>query len=287
MENHTNLRDLAVLEDILRKRNRELKRILDKKKRSNRIKNVLISILSLVILSLIYQLNNKIAIYNQNQELIDSNKKLEFMLDQITDSNIEMENMILKLSKINVSIDNQNKILIEEKNELINELDLLYKREELYDKYEYAIIDRANNRTDITYENLETLEKSCQTYNIDPDLILSIAMVESNGQADAANISSSARGLGQFLSSTGKYVYEDIMENGTDSYNHDMAFNSEVNLAMMVAYINYLRNHNNSLVNAIKSYCGDTSKNGNFVYSYINKLNSYLSRANKSIYEMN
>ena len=77
--------------------------------------------------------------------------------------------------------------------------------EELFDKYEYAIIDKYENRTDITYEQILTLEDLVKEYPInDTDLILSIIMTESRGIETAQNSESTAKGYGQLLNSTAK-----------------------------------------------------------------------------------
>ena len=102
-------------------------------------------------------------------------------------------------------------------------------------------------------------------------------MTESNGNANARNVSSSAVGLGQFLSGTGRFVYTSLM--GNDVYNHqETASDSETNLEMMVYYLEYLDVENNhNIERVISCYRGIESPN----YKY--KINSYLAKNDLSL----
>lgn len=82
------------------------------------------------------------------------------------------------------------------------------------------------------------------------DIVLGIYYVESRFDPLAASTKSTARGWGQFLRSTAKWIWEDRMGNGTGSYNHDMAFDKQVNMALTCNYLSYL----------LETYNGDVSR---------------------------
>lgn len=180
----------------------------------------------------------------------------------------------------------ENESLVNDNNEMKSDLIKYEQREELFDKYEYAVMDKYENRTDITYDQLITLEELVQEYPInDVDLILSMIMAESRGIETAQNSESTAKGYGQLLDSTAKYCYDELL-NYDDitmiGYTYDMALDGDLNIEMMVAYINYLYESNGCSVEAaINSYrgCNDSS------YKYT--INSYLSNNNKNINTIN
>ena len=188
------------------------------------------------------------------------------------------EENISKLSEVIDELNNQNVSLVQSNDEYFNLIQQYEQREELFDKYEYAIIRTNGTRTDITYDQLINLELLAEEKEIDTDLVLSIAMVESSGTEDACNNSSSARGYGQIVYGTGKMVYEKIMNEG--KYNHDYALDGDTNFKMMVNYLRYLEDNNSSIYTTIRGYRGE---GGSILDSYIRKINNYLSHSGKSI----
>lgn len=151
-----------------------------------------------------------------------------------------------------------------------------------YEKYRYAALRENGTRTDVTYYQLKTAEEIMESKGLDPDLLLSILMVESNGKANAKNPTSSARGYGQFLKSTGTFVYEELMNAG--KYNHNvMAYDGDTNIKMMAEYLDYIIRNSSSLESAIEWYRGE---GGSVLENYISAIDSYLQNNGKSVAEL-
>jgi len=207
--------------------------------------------------------------------LLSSNTKL---YDQFLEENLYLTAM----SNVAYQLEEENQILIDDNLSLASDFDVLNQdyqelseREELYDKYEFAIIRSNHTRTDIRYEDFKHLEEIAEEEGISQDgidLCLSFVMNESNGLEKAANANSSARGYGQLLSSTGRFCYTSLM--GHNSYNHEViALDGPTNLEMSLRYLAYLDeyNHHNAVA-VVRSYCGGWND------AYVAKLNRYLSR---------
>ena len=197
------------------------------------------------------------------------------------DSNYEsVLNTVAELTEIAYKLDDQNKSLVESNESYFEELSEFRKREELYDKYNYALVNN-NNRTDITYDQLVTLEGLLEdSYIKDQDLILALVMTESAGKEKATNDTSTAKGYGQFLDGTSNFVYTKLMDN--NNWNPDIAFDGTTNLEMMVEYIDYLYEKNNGdLYEIIRDYRGKEN-----ITNYVAKIDTYLSNADKSVYEI-
>ena len=188
-------------------------------------------------------------------------------------------NTINELTSISETLDQQNKSLVESNQQYHEELAEFKQREELYNKYEYALYD-GKKRTDITYDQLLTLEDLLEESTVnDEDLILSIVMTESKGVEKARNSSSTAKGYGQFLDGTSKFVYTRLMDKPVSSWNPNIALNGEMNLEMMVHYIDYLYEVNNgNLYEIIRDYRGKQDISG-----YVAKIDSYLLNVDKSV----
>ena len=175
----------------------------------------------------------------------------------------------------------ENKRLVKELNKANEQLLKFQNRAELFDKYEYAIIDSAGKRTELTYANLETIEDLGAKNGISPHLIASEIMVESGAKQYATNSESTARGFGQILAGTGKFVYTNLLHYGT--YDHSYAFNANTNLEMMATLLGYWKNRTGSTRMAIHRYrAADYATNE----AYINKMCriSGLSRSQLGIY---
>ena len=172
-------------------------------------------------------------------------------------------------------LDSQNKKLAEENKKMYSDLKKYEKRSELFDRYEYAIY-HGKKRTSFTYSQLELAEDIMEEKGMDANLLLAIAMTESGGNEKSQSTSSTARGFGQFLSGTAKFVYEDLMKAG--AYNHDYALNGKTNIKLMANYLKYLQGSRNSVYGIIESYRG--VKN---CTSYMNKVDSYLNQGGTSL----
>lgn len=198
----------------------------------------------------------------------DSNN-LENQINTLTFQNTVMRDSLSGMKKTVETLDKSNTELIKENKSLNKELTKFEEREELYNKYEYAIYDKSNNRTDLTYEQIAAGEELMIKEGIDPDLLFGIIMTESGGDEKATSSTSTARGYGQFLAGSGKYVYEDILHLGV--YNHNMAYNGTTNITMAAGYLGYLKNERGfSAYAAVKAYRGVEPT------AYIRKIDSYI-----------
>lgn len=220
-------------------------------------------------------------VFNHTTEIIELSSEYEqyksdtaYIYTQLE----SMSNSIVELLDISEELDAQNQILQSDNLELMNIIDVYQTREELFNKYEYAIYDTANKRTDITYEQLKNLESMVEESEIqDTDLILALVMTESNGTEKAKNPNSTAKGYGQFLDGTSKFVYTDLLN--YSNWKPEVAYDGDINLEMIVTYLDYLyENNNGNLYAAIRNYRGDD------ITKYVKKMDTYLSSVNKSVY---
>ena len=230
-------------------------------------------ILLAVVITLAIQLtrvnNHNNALIDQVDSLSTENEKLNKQLENVnsdiaslndqvntmTFQNTVMKESLVGMKKTVETLDNSNAKLKKENKSLNSDLKKFTKRKELYNKYEYAIYDKAGKRTDLTYEH--------------PDLLFGIIMTESGGDENATSSSSTARGYGQFLAGSGKYVYENVLHLGT--YNHSMAYNGTTNIKMAAGYLGYLKNKRGfSAYAAVKAYRGVEPT------AYIRSINSYI-----------
>lgn len=143
----------------------------------------------------------------------------------------------------------------------------------LTEKYSYALYDTGGRRTDLDEYLLNVLEDSCEENGVNPHVMLGIIMTESEGHANAKNKNSSATGLCQFLSSSGKWTYEVLLGNGTGTYTHDMAYNPEINIRMGAAAMGYWLKTKGNYYNAIQAYRGKNDISG-----YTSVINSHIGK---------
>lgn len=207
-----------------------------------------------------------------NKQLKNVNTDMASLSDQVetmTFQNTVMKESLIGMRKTVNTLDSSNTKLKKENKSLNSDLKKFTKRAELYNKYEYAVYDKAGKRTDLTYEQIATGEELMKKEGIDPDLLFGIIMTESGGDENATSSTSTARGYGQFLAGSGKYVYENVLHLGT--YNHSMAYNGNTNIKMAAGYLGYLKNKRGfSAYKAVKAYRGIEPT------AYIRTINSYI-----------
>ena len=168
----------------------------------------------------------------------------------------ECNEAITELYDICEELDTQNKSLVTSNEEYYSELLSLKDKVELYERYEYALFF-GGRRNDITYDQLKTLEECIQESSIpDSDLILSWIMCESHGFANAKNPSSSAKGYGQFLDGTSRFVYTKLL--GEKNWTPSVAYDGETNMRMMVAYTDYLYDYYGGPRGMLRGYTGSS-----------------------------
>lgn len=254
--------------------------------------------LAMYILSMQIRVNTleaeKTSLISSNSNL---NSKIATLDSTLTQTKAEYDSTIISLrSDINSSnnvietLDSEvsslvtdNKSLAMQYDELLGKYNGLASREELYDKYEY-VVTYGGKRTDVTYSQIKMAEDLMLENNYDPHILLSALMVESRGDETAKNPKSTARGYGQFLAGTGKYVYEDMMENGKGTYDHSMALNGNTNIKMMSVYFDSLLDSSNgNLFKTIKNYSG---RNDSDTREYMSWMNDFSSIAGINIYNI-
>lgn len=200
--------------------------------------------------------------------------------DKLTEENETLKSDTKELLEINDELSEQNVVLMDQASAYMDAVAEYEQRAELYDKYSYAIVRDNGTRTDITYDNLKTVEKLEEEKGVDADLILAMVMTESNGKEKAQSNISTAKGYGQFLNGTGKFVYEKLLEN-EDTYNATKALDGDTNLQMLAAYLEYLEEYyDGDLYAVLRNYRGEGGKT---LQSYIAKIDSYLDEKGKSV----
>ena len=238
-----------------------------------------VSIATLVVDN--YSLRNDLTVASEKYDTLMADNQSLIAENQSLSSTYNDAVLILSdVSKIAYQLDQQNRTLNDDLNDALEKIKQYESREELFDSYEWALFRKDGSRTDISYNDIVTLEELVDEKDLSDDtvdLVLAMAMTESNGNANARNISSSAVGLGQFLSGTGRFVYTSLM--GNNVYNHqETASDSETNLEMMVYYLEYLDVKNNhNIERVISCYRGIESP------SYKYKINSYLAKNDLSL----
>jgi len=212
------------------------------------------------------------ALIRHNKELTKENIELSAELDIFFDTALHFADVSVKMDENNAEL----KGMLEQAEKDMEEY---RNREELYDKYKFALVDPTGKKTDLTYAQIESLQEYCETKgytNEMVDLVLAIAMKESTCHEKAMNPDSGASGYGQFLDSTAKFVYTKIQ--GHETYTHDDSLNGEKSLKMICDYMAYLYGyHDNSMEKAMISYRGCYDE------PYMVKIDSYLAKNGLSL----
>ena len=212
-----------------------------------------------------------------SSELSASNRAISYSRNKVE----ELSGTIEELRSISETLDKENKSLVKSNDEYWEELSQLRERKELYEEFEWALVDKGGGRTDITYEQLKTLPELLEDKKVNSEhLVLAFAMTESRGKATAQNASSTAKGYGQFLNSTSKFVYTQLM--GEKNWTPSVALDGDIGLEMICEYINYLyEKSGRDLTKTITAY------RGLYDPGYVAKINSYLKKSGTSISELN
>lgn len=124
---------------------------------------------------------------------------------------------------------------------------------ELARKYWYVYKDAPDNHG-LSIDDIVYLDDLCKEDDLNPHIMFCIYDLESGYTARIDNYGgSSARGLGQVIASTGKSMYENVLNLGY--YDHSYAYNPQVNMLITEKMI--ARNIDSGLYNAIALYSGD------------------------------
>lgn len=126
-------------------------------------------------------------------------------------------------------------------------------------KYTY-VFPRISSGNGFTVGVMVYGDKLCQEHDINPHWVWEIITCESYYDVNANISTSSARGLGGFLESSGRWVYEDLMGNGKNTYDHDMAYDPYIAIEMLVYLLEWMKiEYNGNLEAMIRHYSGDPS----------------------------
>lgn len=236
--------------------------------------NVIIAVSLLVTLIIVS--SSLITTKYKNSVLEEKLAQTEDINRVLADSSKEKDDTIEKITKVAAELDSQNKELVTTLDTQNEELESLREREELYDKFEYALVREDGSRTDITYENIKSLYELAKEYDLGSDavkVVLAISMNESQGYKDVKSSQSTASGLAGLTAATAKYSYETLLGNGANTYKKAYVFDGEKNLQMSLAYIAYLKDTTNgSTVSILNGY------RGLYDPGYINKISEYLGK---------
>lgn len=229
---------------------------------------------------------------------ISNNKKLQDKMNQIaqvyqtsieqyisiSEVNNKLNKSLVDIAEDIVILDLENIELIEARDEYKTALEEYQSREDLLNKYEDALFYRGD-RTDITYDQLKTGIEIMEDNGIDPALLFGIIMVESHGIEDAQNVTSSAAGYGQILTSTGRSVYEKYMGNGKGTFKSSMLLDGDENVKITAYYIDYCVKHNSSIKGALNSYRGGPDDKWEYALEvYLKSFDTSLSELQTELY---
>ena len=183
-----------------------------------------------------------------------------------------------KLRDISIQLQDENDKLLDSNKKKDKELKVFRERKELYDKYEYALVSDGK-RTDITYDQIKSLQQLLKDKKVnDTDLFLSWIMTESGGKEKCTSSYSTAKGYGQILDGTSKFVYKKVMKKKS-GWDNSIALNGKKNMELMSHYVDYLYlNNGKNLMKTIKRYRGKNDVSG-----YVGRMNEYLKGTGKTV----
>lgn len=206
---------------------------------------ITLSIGIILLLSILLKIRDS-EIYRLNLLLdksITNTVETKSELSSINSTNQKLIKEINLVTKLNHEYDKENDRI----NKMLSEYQL---RTNLYDEYEYALINYNGRRTDLYYQELKTLINESNSRHINPHLTLCLIGLESGYIRNSSNNKSSALGYGNILNSTGDYIYSNILKM-SGKYEHEkMALDGEMNIKMTIGYLDYL----------LKKYNGDVRK---------------------------
>lgn len=205
---------------------------------------------------------------------------LSINLDNVS-NDIEQDNLVVLSENEVASVDTYTKVdtlTITNINDVPVMTGYMLGDGNLSEKYAYTLYDTAGRRNDMNEYLLSVLEESCEMNGVPSHLLAGMIMTESEGHMNARSSKSTATGLCQFLSGTGKFVWEDLMGNGKGTYSHDMAYNPEISIRMGAAYMGYLIKSKGSIYSAIQSYRGK-----NNISDYVRVINSHIGNVGLSV----
>lgn len=208
----------------------------------------------------------------------------------IEQKDILISNKQKEIDNLTKSLDSKN----QEISSLNSELIIFKEREELYDKYEIAVMNTNGKRTDLTYEDIKYAEELSLSKGIPPKLIFYMMKLESNFNPKLQSSQSSARGLLQVIKGTGEYTHTKLLNKSKSTYNHDEMFDPKKNMEYAITYIDYTFDRSNgSVYEAMKRYSGGYSEFGigdryhQLVEGHMKKFGYSLQKAQEEYNKLN
>lgn len=214
-----------------------------------------------------------------NLVIDDRDSEVEKLKAEIADLKKQNNDLRYSVKELTTKAQDRMKFI----NEQNVALDEFRKRSELFNSYEIAILNTYNNRTDMTYDELEYLDNLCKEKGIPTMMIVSMIKLESNFDPNLKSTESTAKGYMQVIKGTGKFTYENIMGNEKGSYDHSIADDPKTNLELGVTYIDYLFDvAKGDATEVIKRYSGWYSPYG-IGDKYFEILNKHMSFSGYSL----
>ena len=139
-------------------------------------------------------------------------------------------------------------------------------------KYWY-VFKEANSQGGVTTDLIVYADQLGQEKDINPHLAWAIIDVESDYTSKIDSNRSTARGLGQFLESTARSIYENYLGHGAGTYNHSLAYDPYVNMDLIFEYLRYLKeSYNGDIYEMLRRYSGSETN------AYYTKVNNEMSQ---------
>lgn len=209
---------------------------------------VVVGIIMLLFLSVAlftqaqYYENELISLENKHMEEVDNihqsyASEIASLNKTISDQKVYTETVVSELSTLKEQKEADSRYLFE-----------------IAQKYWYVLRDAPSN-SGLTMDNLVYQDNLAKEKDLNPHIMWCIYDIESDYTVRIDNKTSSARGIGQVLASTGKSLYENTLQLGT--YKHTMAYDAETNMTLSTELI--ARNIGGGLYNSIALYSGDSS----------------------------
>lgn len=237
---------------------------------------VICTIIAVICLSL---LTITVVVLNSQIQKMETNHQIELQEVHesyeatIQDNEEEIDNLNQLKDSLQATIDEQATVMATLHQQLEENRELEF---ELYHKYWYVIRD-ADPNGGLTMDDIAYMDALCKERNFNAHWIWSVMHTESGYNVKAQSTKSTARGLGQVLSSTARSMYERFMGNPAGSYNHEFAYDAQTNIAIVVEYCCYLKENYSTAQQMIYSYRGLEDE------PYYNAIRGYLSTIGSDI----
>lgn len=126
-------------------------------------------------------------------------------------------------------------------------------------KYWYVFKDVSSD-SGITMDVVKYLDDVCKEYDINPHWMWAIYWVESRWTTNIDNSKGSgARGLGQVMPDTGKYIWETVLGHEPGSFKTEMLYDPYVNIQITVALIELKLRDLGSMAESVRYYTGSSN----------------------------